>query len=91
MLEAVASHEVDAAAVSPVSAGYYNARHPDHPVTVLRPDEAERDLVWNIAVGMRRPDAALTDAMNAALGRLWADGTIGRIYGRYGVVVEGAR
>lgn len=91
MLEAVASHEVDAAAVSPVSAGYYNSQHPDHPVTVLRPDEAERDLVWNIAVGMRRPDAALMDAMNGVVGRLLADGTIARIYGRYGVVVQGPR
>jgi polar amino acid transport system substrate-binding protein len=36
---------------------------------------------------MVRPDQGLRDAINAALEHLRADGTIDRIYGRYGVVV----
>jgi polar amino acid transport system substrate-binding protein len=88
MLDALAEHQIDAAAVSPISAGYYNVRHPEHPVTILPPDEAQSDLVWNVAIGMRRPDAALQQAINAAVDRLSADGTIARIYGRYGVSLQ---
>jgi polar amino acid transport system substrate-binding protein len=36
-------------------------------------------------VGMRRPDDALEDAIDAALVRLTKDGTIAAIYARYGV------
>ncbi len=88
MLDALADHQIDAAAVSPVSAGYYNLRHPEHPVTILAPDEAQADLVWNVAIGMRRPDAALQQAINAAVDRLSANGTITRIYSRYGVTLR---
>ena len=88
MLDALANHEIDAAAVSPVSAGYYNARHPGHPVVILPLDEAESDLVWNVAIGMRHPDAALAQAINDAIERLSADGTIARIYAHYGITLQ---
>jgi polar amino acid transport system substrate-binding protein len=89
MLAALEAGEIDAAAVSPISAGYYNHTHPDRPVTVLPPEAAERDLAWNVAVGLRRPDDALRQAIDAALDHLASDGTIARIYGHYGVVVQG--
>ena len=88
MLAALAAHEIDAAAVSPISAGYFNHTHPDQQVTILPPAEAERDLTWNIAVGLRRPDDALRQAIDAAIDHLSNDGTIARIYGHYGVVVQ---
>jgi polar amino acid transport system substrate-binding protein len=88
MLDALAAHEVDAAAVTPLTAGYYNLRHPDRPVTLLPPDETEHDLVWNVAVGMRRPDDALRLAVDQAIDRLTADGTIAGIYHRYGVTLQ---
>ncbi|HJS88239.1 MAG TPA: transporter substrate-binding domain-containing protein, partial [Acetobacteraceae bacterium] len=88
MLAALAAHEVDAAAVTPISAAYYNHLHPDQPFTILPPDEAEPNLVWNVAVGLRRPDKALRDAVDAALARLAEDGTIARIYGRYGITLQ---
>ncbi len=91
MLEALAAHEVDAAAVTPLSAGYYNLRHADHRLTLLPLDEAEHDLAWNVAVGMRRPDDALRTAINQALDRLSADGSIASIYGRYGIVLQPPR
>jgi polar amino acid transport system substrate-binding protein len=87
MLAAVAAHEVAAAAVTPLSAGYFNLKHPDQPLTILPPDDSEQRLVWNIAVGMRKPDQALRDAIDQALDRLQADGTIARIYGRYGITL----
>lgn len=91
MLAALANREIDAAAVSPMSAGYYNAQHPEKPVTILSPDEAEHDLVWNVAVGMRRPDDALKQAINTALAHLSADGTIKQIYSRYGIALQAPR
>ena len=87
MLQAVADGEADAAAVTPVSAGYFNLAHPDHKLTILPPDEADQRLVWNIAIGMRKPDPGLREAMNKAIDQLSANGTIASIYGRYGVTL----
>jgi polar amino acid transport system substrate-binding protein len=87
MLQAVADGEADAAAVTPVSAGYFNLAHPDHKLTILPPDETDQRLVWNIAIGMRKPDQALRDAMDKAIDQLSANGTIAGIYSRYGVTL----
>ena len=90
-LEALANHEIDAAAVTPTVAGYYNLKHPDKPVRILDRDEGEAGLNWNVAVGMVRPDQSLRDAVEAALERLRTDGTVERIYGRYGIVLQSPR
>jgi polar amino acid transport system substrate-binding protein len=82
---ALAAGEIDAAAVTPVSAGYYNLTHPSQGFAILPPDEAERDLVWNAAVGIRKPDDQLLAAIDTALDRLRADGTIETIYANYGI------
>ena len=87
-LDAVANHEIDAAAVTPTVAAYYNLTHPDKAVRILPPEESEANLNWNVAVGMVRPDEKLRDAIEEALGRLRADGTVERIYRRYGVVLQ---
>ena len=87
-LEAVANNEIDAAAVTPTAASYYNLTHPDKVVRILDPDEGEPNLNWNVAVGMVRPDDSLRDAINGALERLRADGTVDRIYRRYGVTLR---
>jgi polar amino acid transport system substrate-binding protein len=87
MLAALAAQEIDAAAVSPISAGYYNHTHPDHQVTILPTERGQWDLMWNVAVGLRRPDDALRQAIDDALDRLSSDGAIAQIYGRYGVSV----
>jgi polar amino acid transport system substrate-binding protein len=87
-LEAVANHEIDAATVTPSSAGYFNLTHPANAVRILGFDDSEPDLSWNVAVGMVRPDDKLHEAIDAALDRLSADGTVARIYARYGVVLQ---
>jgi|UniRef100_A0A8J4HBD8 polar amino acid transport system substrate-binding protein len=86
-LDAVANHEVDAAMVTPTMAGYYNLRHPDHKLRVLALDETDPGLAWNVSVGMVRPDPALRAAIDDAIAALLADGTVARIYARYGVVL----
>ena len=87
-LEALANHEIDAAAVTPTVAGYFNLTHPAHAVRILDRDESEVNLNWNVAVGMVRPDEGLRNAVEAAMERLRADGTVERIYARYGVVLQ---
>lgn len=90
-LEAVSNREIDAAAVTPTAAGYFNLTHPDNPLRILDRDESIADLNWNVAVGMIRPDDALREAIDRALERLRSDGTIDRIYGRYGIVLQAPR
>jgi len=87
-LQAVANHEIDAAAVTPAAAGYFNLTHADNALRILGPDESEAKLVWNVGVGMVRPDDKLREAIDAALERLRADGTVDRIYRRYGIVLQ---
>lgn len=87
-LEALANHEIDAAAVTPTVAGYFNLTHPDKPVRILALDESEKELNWNVAIGMVKPDDKLRDAVDGALERLKADGTVERIYKRYGVALQ---
>ncbi|MBO0710423.1 MAG: transporter substrate-binding domain-containing protein [Acetobacteraceae bacterium] len=85
MLAALADGEIDAAAVAPIAAQYFGGHHRQTPVRYIWPDEAQPDLVWNVAVGIRRPDDALRAEVDRAMERLMANGTIARIYAGYGV------
>jgi polar amino acid transport system substrate-binding protein len=85
MVEAVARGEVEAAAVSPATAGYFNLRHPEAPLRFVHAYDTEPELRWNLAVGLRRADAPLREAIDRAIDRLMADGTVGQIYSRYGI------
>ena len=85
MIEAVVRGEVDAAAVSPASAGYFNLRHPESPVRFVHAYDTEPELRWNLAVGLRRADPPFREAIDGAIARLMADGTVQKIYARYGV------
>jgi polar amino acid transport system substrate-binding protein len=87
-LEALADHEIDAAAVTPTAASYFNLTHPGKAVRILDRDESEADLNWNVAVGMVRPDDSLREAIDRALERLRTEGTIDSIYRKYGVVLQ---
>jgi polar amino acid transport system substrate-binding protein len=51
-------------------------------------DESETNLNWNVAVGMVRPDEKLREAIEGTLERLRADGTVDRIYRRYGIILQ---
>jgi len=87
MLDALAGGEVTAAAVTPLTAAYYNFRHPSAKFTIQPPDEADQRLVWNVSVGMRKPDQKLREAIDRAVDTLQSDGTIARIYARYGITL----
>ena len=48
----------------------------------------DQDLNWNIAAGLFRPDDRLRARVDAAIEALLADGTIARIYSRYGIALR---
>jgi polar amino acid transport system substrate-binding protein len=85
MVDAVAQGLVEAAAVSPATVGYFNVTHRDAPLRLVHAYESEPELAWNLAVGLQRSDAPLREAVDRALDRLLADGTVSKIYARYGV------
>ena len=88
-LDALAAHEVDATAVTPLTA--YDLQHADNPVTIIPLDENEHDLAWNVAICMRRPDEALRQAIDQAIDRLSAADVTADIYRRYGVTLWAPR
>jgi len=85
MMEAVASGEIDAAAITPISFGWFQLRHPDLPLVPLDVFAGDPDLSWNLAVGMRRSDRLLRQAVDGILDRLIESGELQRIYAVYGV------
>jgi polar amino acid transport system substrate-binding protein len=91
LLDEVASGALAGAAVTPTAIGYYNSRHPAHPMRTVAAFAGIRDLNWNLAVGIVKPDPALTAAIDAALDKLVAAGTITAIYARYGVALAPPR
>lgn len=91
LLDMLSRREIDAAAVTPTAAGYYNLTHPKARLRLLSVFDGMPDLSWNVAVGIRRPDKALQQAIDGAIAGLLADGTVKRIYARYGVVFEPPR
>lgn len=85
MVAAVAAGEIDAAAVTPASIGWFNHEHPDRALTVVHAYEHEPELAWDVAVGLRRSDRFLRRAIDRAVQSMLDDGTIGRIYAAYGI------
>jgi polar amino acid transport system substrate-binding protein len=85
IMAALKRGEIDAAAVTRTSIGYYNLTHPAETAKVIAAFDGEQALNWNVAVGMLRPDDRLRQGIDTALDGLLADGTIARIYARYGI------
>ena len=85
MMAALAGREIEAAAVTPITIGWYNMVHPDAHIRLIQVFADDPDLNWNLAVGMIGPDDRLRQQIDAALDGMRADGTIARIYARYGI------
>ena len=85
MVEDLAKGEIDACAVSPASIAHFIHVHPDSGLRYVHAYDAEPELRWSLAIALRRSDPAMLNAVNTALTKLMDDGTLARIYGRYGV------
>jgi polar amino acid transport system substrate-binding protein len=85
MVEDLQKGELYGAAVSMPTMSYYILQHPDSGLKLVNAFEGVPQLTWEVAVGLRKSDAALVDAVNGVLDKLIADGTLSRIYAKYGV------
>jgi polar amino acid transport system substrate-binding protein len=85
MVEDLQKGELYGAAVSAATLSYYVFQHPDSGLRLANAFDGEPGLTWEVAVGLRKSDTALVDAVNAILEKLIADGTLTRIYAKYGV------
>jgi polar amino acid transport system substrate-binding protein len=85
LIEELETGQMYAIAVSSASMSYYILQHPESGLTLAYAFDNEPDLGWEMSVGLRKSDQALVDAVNVIVDRLLADGTISRIYQRYGV------
>ncbi|MCA6123969.1 transporter substrate-binding domain-containing protein [Bradyrhizobium sp. WSM 1704] len=85
IVAALANREIEAAAVTPAAVGWFNLQHADQPLRAISAFDGDSDLSWNIAAGLFRPDDRLRQRVDAAIAALLADGTIARIYARYGI------
>jgi polar amino acid transport system substrate-binding protein len=85
IVAALANREIEAAAVTPMTVGWFNLQHADKPLRLIPAFDSDQDLNWNIAAGLLRPDDKLRQRVDAAIEALLADGTIARIYTRYGI------
>jgi ABC-type amino acid transport substrate-binding protein len=85
MVEDLEKGELHAIAVSSATMSYYIRQHPGSGLKLAHAFDSEPELRWQVCVGLRNSDQALVDAVNGVLDGLLADGTIARIYARYGV------
>lgn len=85
MVEDLLKGELYGAAVSVATLSYYIFQHPDSGLRLVNAFDSEPELTWGVAVGLRKSDAALVDAVNQILDKLIADGTLARIYAKYGI------
>ena len=85
IVAALANREIEAAAVTPMTVGWFNLQHADKPLRLIPAFDNDQDLNWNIAAGLLRPDDKLRARVDAAIEALLSDGTIARIYARYGI------
>ena len=84
MLEEVGT-ELSAGAVSAPSLEYYIQQHPDKGLRGIALTAVDPQLSWPVSVGLRNADDALRAAVDDVLSKLLADGSIARIYARYGI------
>lgn len=85
LIAALSGGEVEAAALTPTAIGWHNRVHPQADIRTIPAFSDDPDFNWNLAVGMIGPDDKLRQQVDAALGDMLADGTVARIYARYGI------
>jgi polar amino acid transport system substrate-binding protein len=85
MIADLVKGDLEACAVSPATIAYYLHAHPSSGLRYVHAYDAEPELKWKVAVGLRRSDDALVNAVNDALDRLIRDGMLARVYAKYGV------
>ena len=85
MIEDLVKGELYGAAASCLEPELLHPQHPDAGLTLVNAFDNEPQLTWEVAVGLRKSDQAMVDAVNKVLDKLLEDGSIARIYAKYGL------
>jgi polar amino acid transport system substrate-binding protein len=85
MVQDLAKGAVQGAAVSIASLSYFIHTQPDSGIRLVYAFDSAPELHWEVAVGLRKSDEPLVAEVNKVLEALLADGTVTRIYAKYGV------
>ena len=85
MMDDLAKGDLYGGVVSATWIDHYIHNNPDSALKVAYVFEGNKDLTWEVSVGLRKSDAALQKAVSEILDRLIADGTLTAIYTKYGV------
>jgi ABC-type amino acid transport substrate-binding protein len=85
MVDDLVKGELYGAAVSMPTMSYYILQHPESGLQLVNAFDSEPQLIWEVSVGLRKSDQAMVDAINQILDKMIADGTLTRIYAKYGV------
>jgi polar amino acid transport system substrate-binding protein len=85
MIEDLLKGELFGAALSPATLGYYIVQHPDSGLKMVNAYDNEPELSWTVSVGLRKSDHALLGEIDKALSGFLKDGTITRIFAKYGI------
>ena len=85
MVEDLQKGELYGAAVSAATMSYYISQHPESGLRLVHAFDSVPQLTWEVSVGLRKADSALVEAVNQILDKLISDGTLTRIYAKYGV------
>jgi len=85
LLDDLVKGDLYGVAVGHAILAYYIRQHPESGLILVPVYDKEPELTWTVAVGMRKADKALVDAVNKIVDRMVEDGTMAAIYGRYGV------
>jgi polar amino acid transport system substrate-binding protein len=84
MLSDVHNGQLAGAATASATLSYFVQQHPDAGLRLVSLD-GEPGLEWTVSIGLRRADDALLAEVNRVVESLLADGTIERIYAKYGI------
>lgn len=85
MLEDLVKGDLYGGALSIATLSYYIHTHPEAGIRIVYAFDSAPDLTWQVGVGLRKSDEALVKEVDAALDALLDDGTITRIYEKYGI------
>jgi len=85
LLEDLAKGDLMAAALSAPSLGFQLQLRSDTALRRFDLFEYEPELAWSVAVALRGADRSLQEAVDRALSELMDDGTLKRIYAKYGI------
>ena len=88
ILKALAADELDGAVVTNTYLGWFLHQYPQANLSLAKKFTMSDELRFNVGVSLRRADEALLSAVNTALKQMLENGTLKRLYERYGITYQ---